>query len=1639
MSVDFTGITNQNEFYTNYYLSAIFEQDLAEHLKNWTAAQGDGDKLPYDRLGALRHDFFALQESLHKWKTEQEVLQASVPFVQKLLNILGYDYAPRLKDTENGVVPIVSEVVKSDGSPYLWIIQVTGLPDDKADPLHRTFLPEQFADEPNPAKHFVNQDVETVIAKEIYAAPEPPRWILAVQYDHIILIDRSKWSDKRLLGFDLAEILNRRETSTLKAVTVLLHKTSLCPDSGSSLLDTLDENSHKHAFAVSEDLKYAAREAVELIGNEAIWYIREVQKKAVYTRPELAKQISGEALRYLYRLLFLFYLEARAEKLGTIPMQNEAYKTGYSLESLRELELVPLLTPEAKDGYFFDESITMLFTMISDGVHPGRQGELFSGKPLHDEFSIDKIESHLFDVTKTPLLHSIKLRNHVWQKIIQLLSLTRPGTGRNKRRGRVSYAQLGIIQLGAVYEGLLSYRGFFAESDLYEVKKAGDEWDPLQQAFFVTEEQLADYTEEERVKRDGLLVKYPKGTFIYRLAGRDREKSASYYTPTSLTQCLVKYALKELIGEKPGDEHYKTADEILKLTVCEPAMGSAAFLNEAVNQLADAYLRRKQQETGIWIAHDLIEKETQKVRMYLADRNIFGVDLNPVAVELGEISLWLNSMTEANFVPWFGGQLLCGNSLIGARRQVYHTRLAYKKSKSDHTWLDSAPERVMPGTKRDPLTIYHFLLPDPGMAEYTDKVIKSMAPEGIAKIKEWKKSFMTPFTEEDALLLERLSSGIDVLWEAHTKQLRKLRAETTDALPIFGHADATAQNLSLADKDCRLEALYAERITKSTPYRRLKMIMDYWCALWFWPIEKADELPTRDEYLMELQYILQGTRMQEYGTYSENGQGLLFPSEERQLQLDFAQDLGTVNINELVETFPRLHTVQEIADTQHFLHWELEYADIFADHGGFDLVLGNPPWVKPEWNETGLLSDYQPLFAVKSLSATQVANLRDQVVQKFALKAPYLAEYEAMTGSKNFLNALCNYPALLGMKANLYKCFLPQAWMINTPNGVSGFLHPEGVYDDPAGGELRREIYARLRDHFQFINELRLFAEVHHSTKFSVNIYGKVLSLPLFKHIANLFTVSAIADSFSNSAEKVSGIKDDNDEWNRKGHPDRIIEVSEKELELFAKLYDEPGTPWNKSRLPALHAKQLTSVLEKISSFTVLLDTLSADYFATQHWNETIDQQRHTMRRETRFPAGGEQMILSGPHFFVGNAFSKTPRAVCVLNSDYDTIDLTVMPDKYMQRTNYVPDCDLTEYRNRTPYCPWDEKQDITSHSKIISHRVSDYFRLAFRRMIGSASERTLTSAIIPSAYAHIHVVQTIVPRGCVKHTSTSNISPDHVDVSHTSTWKNGLAPVIGYSRLLDLAGVCFSSIGDFYIKTTGRTDLYWSMIAQLPYIADNRLRLRVLLLSCLTEAYADLWRGAWRPADYSDYPADAVANLTPAEKMAAKSFLSDGWAKEDPRLPQEAFRNLTSEWKWETPLRTDYARRQALIEIDVLVARALGMTLEELCTIYRIQFPVLKQNENDTWYDQKGRIVFTCSKGLPGVGFDRAKWNEIKDLKAVDPKPTRQRNLDWLPEAQRAAADPIITYYPPFDKCDREADYRTVWAHFDKLENIGE
>ncbi len=423
----------------------------------------------------------------------------------------------------------------------------------------------------------------------------------------------------------------------------------------------------------------------------------------------------------------------------------------------------------------------------------------------------------------------------------------------------------------------------------------------------------------------------------------------------------------------------------------------------------------------------------------------------------------------------------------------------------------------------------------------------------------------------------------------------------------------------------------------------------------------------------------------------------MFGSMRRQgqAQIQITEDLGEVVLDDVCARLPRLRLVREIAEKRRFLHWELEFADLFERRGGFDLILGNPPWIKIEWNEGGVLSDAEPLFELRSLSAPEMRERREATFERYpALRDTYFDEFVELEGTQNSLNAKQNYPVLQGTQSNSYKCFVTQAWAIGSPAGAQGYVHPEGVYDDPRGGVLRRELYPRLRYHMQFRNEHALFVGTndHGRMVFGVSIYSSRSELR-FAHFSNLFEPSTVDRSFEHDGSGVcGGIKDENGKWNITGHRDRIIEVDEKTLELFARLYDDPDTPALEARLPSLHARSLVEVLRKFADYPQRLGDLEGQYESSEMWHETNAVDDGTIRRETRFPESSKEWVLSGPHIHIANPMFKTPRAICTANGHYDPLDLTELPADYLPRTNYVPACDPETYLTRTPRVDWEDQ-----------------------------------------------------------------------------------------------------------------------------------------------------------------------------------------------------------------------------------------------------------------------------------------------------------------------------------------------------------
>ncbi|MGW4244582.1 hypothetical protein ACWELQ_18985, partial [Nocardia sp. NPDC004722] len=963
----------------------------------------------------------------------------------------------------------------------------------------------------------------TKLAKWLFAGDNPPRYVLILAGGVVILADRATWGEGRYLGVSLDIALGRNDIDELSVIAALFGADSLLPpaEGGSEPLTDLLTSSRNHAVGVSKELRDGLKESVELIANEVLDRIR-----AQGARPEdimepaaLAKELGRESLRYLYRILFLLYAEARPE-LGILPTDDQDYGRGYSLARLGDLVVRDLCD---EDNLHLYESLDLLFKLVNEGHRPrtaeelaakkaaevelANDGKLSEGNKLSEEVGLrfEPMRSDLFEPTAISLIRAdllidddegrtvdTRLRNACLYQVLRKLMLAK---GRRKERGGfISYAQLGINQLGAVYEGLMSYTGFIATEDLYEVAKNGD---PKDGSWMVPKSKENEYPDDVFVRRvdddgtkSGEKVRYTKGHFVYRLAGRDRETSASYYTPESLTSVTVQLALKYRLDQ---DDTTTTAQEILGWKICEPALGSGAFLNEAINQVAAEYLKRRQRELGIDIDPEKYEEELQKAKAYIALHNSYGVDLNETAVELAEVSLWLNVMHPGLQAPWFGLHLRRGNSLIGAGRKVYS---AAQLTKGE--WLTQAPEDLpfsagpLPAGK-----IHHFLVPADGWGAVAGaKEAKALAPERAKALADWRKGMKKRVSDKKAngrrasqlQRLQALAGRVEYLWDLVIQRLTISELEISRKIEVWG-----ADWLTHPEHAVSKEKVYQDLTAPGTPYWRLKKVMDTWCALWFWSLNEvgllngSDARYTREQatnslvdslvsveppnapeiamessgfeqiYVTESLFSLGNEQLDLAGYAQTQVTSTRKPKAARRPSFDPVREiiplqslddwidfveavLGRADVPEdslvtsfvglkdleeyedqlpvwmgmdsefkLGERFPWFGSAEVIADSQGFFHWNLQFAQIFSC-GGFDIQVGNPPWVRPEWDESGVLAESDPWFKLYPTAAPGLFNEKRDLLRNDSIDRGYLQELSSHTGISEFIGSPAVYP-----------------------------------------------------------------------------------------------------------------------------------------------------------------------------------------------------------------------------------------------------------------------------------------------------------------------------------------------------------------------------------------------------------------------------------------------------------------------------------------------------------------------------------------------------------------------------------------------------------------------------------------------------
>lgn len=1404
----------------------------------------------------------------------------------------------------------------------------------------------------------------------VFVEERGPKYVLVFAGKWLLVAERERWPEGRYLAVNLQAVVDRNDTKRggeVDRALTCVSAESLAPDAeGDIWWDSALEESIKHTVGVSQDLREGVRLSIEIIANDVV---RRRQRTGLAPLPtDQAQELAKQSLRFLYRILFLLYAEASPE-LEVLPVGLTEYEQGYGLDRLRELTLVTLGTEQGENGTHLYESLAMLFHLVDQGhdapkpteISEADDDESISGIPQGLLFN--SLRADLFLPEATSLIDEVKLSNSELQNVLQHLLLSKEQKGRD--RGFISYADLGINQLGAVYEGLMSYTGFFADTDLYEVAKDGD---ATKGSWVVPVERSSgldpkDFVKEEDAATGEMRPRlHEAGTFVFRLAGRERQQSASYYTPEVLTRFTVSQALEELLDQ---DGRTTTAEEILDLTVCEPALGSGAFAIEAVRQLAEQYLRRRQEELGERIDPDAYPRELQKVKASIALHQIYGVDLNSTAVELAEISLWLDTMSADLQAPWFGLHLRRGNSLIGARRAVYSEGDVMSKA-----WLKSVPRDVpITQLKADIESgslasgvsgaIHHFLLPAAGWGSAVDaKEAKELAPEALAALREWRRQISAKPSKKQLAQLQKLSYRAETLWQFALRRLEIAEREIRRHIPLWNGSSLEQVEASNATRVTR-EQIEKKLADADGAYQRLRRVMDAWCALWFWPLTSTHTQsvhpPNLDEWIAGLTDIL-GTHFEVKKVAAEQGQTTLGMSNQWVALGDAEEaELILANAKPIIEALnanPWLAVAERVADEHGFFHWELDFATVFA-RGGFGLQVGNPPWVRPSLDVPALLAEGDPWWQLTVKPTQQQVSVKkaETLARKGMLDLVVEGAVE-VAGISAFLGAESNYPHLTGLQPDLYRCFMERVWAHMNPDGIASVIHPESHFTEERAGLLREATYRRLRRHWHFLNYLGLF-EISNNVSFGVHVYGNSKDVN-FASAASLYHPDTLERSLNHDGTgEEPGLRDPAGNWDQRPHQGRVTRVTFDTLRAWHGVLEEKASSVGRTRMLYAMNSSVASVIGKLSN-APRMSGVDLEY--SNGWHETSDRAAGVFDFEWGAPGGWESVILQGSHVFVENPFYKAPNPNVSSSNDWSLVDLESLGANAVPKTTYKPLLEAPAYD--AAYTHWGEER-LASRN---------YYRVAWRNMAGpssAVSERTLIPSIIPPGAAHVNGITSFG------------------------------GPNLTTTELVILAGQLGSLVHDLLVRVVPKSTIPAATVRRLPAVLEHplvqELAYRALRLNCLTAAYSELWAQTWR-----------------------EDYQTQSWAGGFQYSGQSPLGATYNTWTVDSPIRRATDRRQALLEIDVIVALMVGLSVDEICTIYRTQFPVLHGFDVRTRrYDAKGRLVPSDV-----IGVWRLKQDRIS-------------------EEERTATNPsgnTYTYELPFVTLDREADMRQAYAHFERI-----
>ncbi len=673
------------------------------------------------------------------------------------------------------------------------------------------------------------------------------------------------------------------------------------------------------------------------------------------------EDVRQAALILLYRLLFILYAEDR----DLLPVNDERYN-GYGLR-----DNVRMQVGARKDNNdVFSSTAARYWATLDDLCRAVDKGDASIGLPPYN--------GGLFDANRTPLLSKIRLSDSIMAEVIDKLSFER----QDGERKYINYRDLSVQQLGSIYERLL----------------------------------------EHEVVRDGPIVDIRPNIFA-------RKGSGSYYTPDDLVNLIIRETLEPLIasrvqafrekaaelGASQQEEGLKLttlkrldpAERLLDLRICDPAMGSGHFLVSLVDYLSDQVIAAMAEtETLVeWASEDhpyispladrietirntiLGNAEARNwtvdpeqlddrhiIRRMVLKRCVYGVDKNPMAVELAKVALWLHSFTVGAPLSFLDHHLRCGDSLFGSWVK---------------TGIDKATAYGSP-----------LLLHEPIKSAYGSAASMQMI-EGL------------PDAE---------------IAEAHRSQ------EIFDGVQVM-----------TAPLNAFLSMLHAIEWQNLKGKDNTKAIQGFFDGSFGDPFD-----------------IAQGKKE----PLAKDGPGKRF-----------------------AEILAEARTL--IAE-ERFLHWQVIFPGVWSDwqaddlSGGFDAVIGNPPWHPMKLQQVKWFAARRREIALAQRASDRQKMITALEKAKDPLARDYAKASARAEAGTRMARGTGDYPLLSGGDINLYSLFVERAMRLVKPDGMVGLLTPSGIASDHTASKFFKGVATegRLKALYDFENRKVFFPDVHASFKF---------------------------------------------------------------------------------------------------------------------------------------------------------------------------------------------------------------------------------------------------------------------------------------------------------------------------------------------------------------------------------------------------------------------------------------------------------------------------------------------------------------------------------------------------------------------------